>query len=349
MKRFAGLSAVALAATALAPMSFAEGRHPGSALVYPVHRSGILPQETAQFFTVVCVTNSNLTPATPFSFGGSTNVQFDYVNVMRDPQNPLKPYMCTVNDVVEFLTPADTLCVLTSCHNAVSNQEGYLVVQAQDPAKFKTAWSWNYLMGSEMVVTTLGGVYSINAIPFSSPLATGTETDLDGDGQLDFDGNEYEAIADTLYIDGFIAVGGSSLALLNLTGGVDFLATVKFDVWNDNEFPLSTTIQFKCWFEEKLRNVSLVFSEEFLEQNTPHDPQELDINCDRRGELETGWARINGVIASSTAETIPNPALLGAISAGPAPSIDGGRLLWESTAKQVNGDFLKFGVDDPEF
>jgi hypothetical protein len=340
----------AVATAALATTSSADGRNAGSALLYPVQYSGSqeIGSEGNYFWTIVCVTNSNLTPATPFSFGGSTNVQFDYVNTLRDRNFPLKPLHCFVNDVGEFLTPADTLCVLTNCHNA-STESGYLVVHAQDPAKFKTAWSWNYLLGSEMVVTASGGMYLLNAIPFSSPLADGAETDLDGDGQLDFDGSEYEGIANELYIDSFLAVANSSLTLINMTGGVDFVATTRFDIWNDNEFPLSATVAFRCWFNEPLTTVSLVFSEQHLRQNTPHDPSELDINCDNNGEFETGWARIRGLVASSTSETIPDPALLGSVTSGPEFVFDGGKLLWESVAKQTNGDFIKFGVDDPEF
>jgi hypothetical protein len=350
MNVIAKFSAVALAAAALAPSSLADGRNPGSALIYPIQRSGFTlgNPEGGFFFTIVTVTNNNLTPATPFSFGGSTNVQYEYVNTIFNPQFPLKPLHCAVNDRVEFLTPADTFAVLTNCHNASVGQEGYLVISAQDPAKFKTAWSFNHLMGSEMVVTALGGVYSLNAIPFSSPLPEGDETDLDGDGQLDFDGSEYEGVPDTLYIDSFVALAPSSLTLINLTGGVDFNATVKFDIWNDNEFPLSATETFRCWFEEPLQVVSEVFSQFYLTINTPNDPTELDINCNGFGEFETGWAKISGVVASSTAETISDPAILGAITAGPDFLFDGGRLLWESEDKQFNGDFLKIGVNDPE-
>jgi hypothetical protein len=347
MRKLALLPAAALAAAALAPASNADGRNPGSVLVYPIHRSGV------EWFTVVCVTNKNTAPATPVSLGGTTAIQYDYVNTVPNPDDSQLPLDCFVNDRVETLTPADILCVLTSCHNAAT-AEGYLVVTAQDPTQFKTAWSFNHLMGSELVVTDQGGIYSINALPFESPLGEGEETDLDGDGKLDFDGAEYEGIPDDLYIDSFVAVTGSSLTLLNMTGGTQFNAVVKFDIWNDNEFPLSATKTFRCWFEEPLWNVNPAFSDSYLYENTPHDDAELDINCDWEGDLETGWAIIRGLSASSSVETIMNPALLGAITDGPygeeggSGLINGGRLLWESTDKQFNGDFINFGTDDPE-
>lgn len=345
MNAFAKLGTAALVASVLAPAALADGRNPGSVLIYPIHRSGLFngSEVPSNFFTVVSVTNSNVSPVS-----GATNVQFDYVNTIENPLDSQLPLDCFVVDRVENLTPADTLSVLTSCHNAAGGQEGYLVVTAQNPSLFKTAWSFNYLMGSELVVTSLGGVYSINAIPFEAKAAQGDPTDTDGDGQLDFDDVEYEGVPETLYIDSFIALGKSSLTLLNLTGGTQFTALVKFDIFNDNEFPLSATKTFRCWFEEKLEDVSLVFQESFLANNTPNDPIELDTNCNNDDNLETGWAIINGIVANSNVESIPNPALLGAITAGPANGIDGGRLLWESAAKQFNGDFLKFGTNDPE-
>jgi len=255
--------------------------------VYPIHRSA------PDAFTVVCVSNTNTDPITEWHTGGMTNVKFDYVNMIPNPADSQLPNDCYVVDRVESLTPADTLCVLTACHNA-ANAEGYLVVTAQDPLSgLKTPWAFDYLVGSELVVTALGAKYAINAIPFRSPREIGCPTDQlkgDYDGQLDFDDVEYEAIPEKLYLDTFLAAGKSSLTLINMSGGTQFTAVAQFDVWNDNEFPLSATKLFRCWFEEPLSDVSLVFSEGFLSANTPHDPQELDIDCDGLGELETGWA-----------------------------------------------------------
>ena len=58
---------------------------------------------------------------------------------------------------------------------------------------------------------------------------------------------------------------------------------------------------------------------------------------------------MRGLTYSSAVDTCANPALLGALTSGPGLAfIDGGRLLWESDAVQVNGDFWKTGTDDPE-
>ena len=314
------------------------GRNPGSVLVYPVQRSG------PRFFTVVSVTNTNTDPAVGLALGGTTNVHFEYVNAVADPGDPFRPLDCTVFDRVESLTPADTLSVLTACHNAFApgGQEGYLVVSAQDPSLFDTPWSHNFLIGSEIVLNASGGMYQIQAIPFCSPRTRGAPTDTaPANGRLDFNGNEYGRVPDVLYVDSFLALGGSQLALLNLTGGPRDINTILLSVWNDNEFPLSATLSFNCWFDQPLTGVSPLFSHAFLHQNTPHDPDELDVNCDGWGEYETGWAQIDSIDVSQPfgGSIASDGAILGSITAGPASPIDGGKLLWESKRKQRNGRF----------
>jgi hypothetical protein len=316
------------AALALVPAVDAGGREAGSVLVYPIHRSSLGAVGSAagsQFFTIISVTNTNTIPAVGVSLGGSTNVQFEYVNQDEDG-------VCSVIDRTEFLTPADTLSVLTNCHNAAGGNEGYVVVTAHDPAQFKTAWSHNHLVGSELVISGTGGVYNLNAFA-SAAIADEGDTDDNGNGIIDFDGVEYEQLPDDLIIDTFFALNGSSLTLLSLGGGLNDTVNVAFDVWNDNEFALSATLAFECWIEEPLNNgISLVFDGGFLANNTPDDSGELDLNCDNIGDIETGWAVVRALNS--------NVPLLGAITAGPGfASIDGGHLLWESGDKS-DGSFF---------
>jgi len=338
----------ALLLFAFAVPSLADGREPGSVLVYPIHRSSL-------GFTVVSVTNTNTNPAGPGAPGGSTNALYQYLNTIPDPSSSAGVKDCYLMDRLEFLTPGDTLSVLTSCHNA-ADAEGYLVVSATSlyTGLGKDAISFNHLVGSELVINASGGMYLINAIPFESPLEEGLGTDIDADDQYDFDGLEYEGVPEELYLE-FLALAGSSLTLINLSGGTQYEAVASFDVWNDNEQPLSATKLFRCWIEEPLADISPVFTDSYLRHNTPHDPQEVDLDCDGVGDVETGWARIRGLVANSSSETITNPAFLGAITAGPGSTtpggraaIDGGRLLWESAEKQVNGAFIHFGVTTQE-
>ena len=329
------LALAALLVVAIAPSVMAGGRKPGSVLVYPVQRSGPL------FVTIVSVTNINTLPMTPVSLGGATTVHFEYANTVPNPADPQIPLNCVIFDRYEFLTPADTLSVLTTCHNATTagGQEGFLVVSAQNPSLFDVPWAWDFLIGSELVINASGGMYSVNAIPFKAFVAPTAPTDLNGNGALDFDGLEYEGVPDLLYVDTFLALAGSQLALLNLTGGPMAVNTVYMDVWNDNEYPLSTTKLMGCWFDQPLTAVSPLFEESFLQNSTPHDPTELDLNCSGVGGVETGWARIQslGVFLPGGQMVDPDGALLGCITAGVTTVIDGGHLLWESEALQFNG------------
>jgi hypothetical protein len=336
----------ALCTATFASDALAGGREPGSLLIYPVHRSGGAPGSPANnvapgFFTVVSVTNTNLNPATILSLGGSTNVHFYYVNVDRNPLMPFMPFGCSIFNRVEALTPADTLSVLTGCHNATfGGQEGYLVVAAENPSLFQTSWSHNHLLGSELVLSASGLAFSIEAVALQSPVAAGQPTDVNSNGAYDFDGVEYEALPDKLYIDSFIAVQQSALALINFTGTDADKNRVLFSVWNDYEFPLSATLEFKCWFEEKLSHISTLFTDQFL-ASTPNDPYSLDTDCNGYDDIETGWAIIQSLGVRNPGGTLiaADGAMLGAITTGVGPAVNGGRLLSESKVKQSNGSF----------
>ena len=303
----ARISSLLFVSALAALSSTAAASEPTSELVYTNQRSGA-GKTGIQFFTVLTVTNTNTQPATPNSFGGSTNVQFNYINTVPNPADSQLPLDCYVVDRVEHLTPGDTLSVLTSCHNA-ANANGWALVQAQDPEEFKEAWDFPYLIGSELVVNSQGGTYAINAIPSE------------------------KVCSSDLYME-FLAVAGSSLTIGHFqdpTESAFFVpATVQlaFDIFNDNEFQLSSTKVFRCWFDEPLENVSPVFREEFLRNNTPHDPQELDIDCDNVGDFETGWAIIRAILANTQTGTTYDPAIFGSITSGPAANINGGRHLW---------------------
>ncbi len=337
--RFAGavlsLALVAPSTWAAAPLGDAPNRRqPGSVLLFPVQRSG------DTFFTVVSVTNVDTRPATPMTLGGSTLAHFEYANVTPNPADAFAPLGCTVFDRVEFLTPADTLSVLTGCHNATTpnGQEGYLVVSAQDPAAFDRPWSHNELIGSALILSATRGMYAVNAIACRSPIAKGGPTDVSpADGRLDFDGVEYDQLPDRLYIDSFLAVGRSELALVNLTGGPRDTNLVAFSIWNDAEMPLSATRAFNCWFSKPMHQVSPVFHADFL-AGVPNDPAELDLDCDGLDDAETGWAIIQslGVLSPGGALVATDGALLGSVTSGPYLFMDGGRLLWESCELQDN-------------
>lgn len=328
------LALTMLAASTLTHVAHAGGREPGSLLLYPVHRSG------GGLFTVVSVTNTNTTPVTVGGLGGSTRAHFFYTNVVPNPADPFRPLGCLVFDRVEALTPADTFSVLTECHDlgVGLQQQGYLVVVAEDPTAVDRPWSHNHLIGSALVLSATGFAYTLEALAFQSPAPPGAATDIDGDGHRDFDGVEYELLPDRLYLDSFLGAADAQLALLNLTGDVMDLNTVHFSVWNDYEVPLSATIVFRCWFEVPLTRISPLFDPLFL-AGVPNDPDELDSNCNGVGDMETGWAVIQslGVRNAGGVVVAADGALMGALTAGVASIGDPKRHLGESKTKQANG------------
>jgi len=327
MRRFSIASLALLGAAALAPSALADGREPGSVLLYPIQQSALL---NPGVFNIVNVTNTNRAGS------GETDVHFEYVNVTKSP-TPFLFADCNIADRVETLTPADTLSVLTSCHNGALDAQGYLVVSARNPDLVDTYWSFNHLIGSEQLVTAGGGMYSLNALPFTSPLPQGTNTDLDQDGLRDFDGSEYEGIADELYIDSFIGVLGGDIVLVGLLGG-EYLINVNFIIYNDDEFQLSGQYSFACWTRTPLAAISGYFTEAGL-STTANDPGELDITCDGVDDVETGWALVRPINALSiTSPTVTNPAVLGAL-ANDNGIWRNARELWESPTKQFNGQF----------
>jgi len=328
------LSLLTLAtATAAAATAVADGREPGSLLIYPLQQSALLDPT---IFNIVSVTNTNR------AGDATTDVYFEYVNVSPS----LSPFLfanCTISDRVETLTPADTLSVLTSCHNGAAAAQGYLVVTARDPDLLDTPWSFDHLIGSQQIVTLGGGMYALNAIPFTSPRPERSKTDVSpNDGRRDFDGVEYEPIADDLYIDSYIGALSGRIVLLSLCGG-EYLTNVDFIIYNDDEFQLSGQYSFACWAHVPLADISGYFTAAGL-ATTNDDPRELDIDCDGVQDYDTGWAIVRPKNALSiTSPAVANPAVLGALT------LDGGqfnnaRLLWESAQKQTNGVFKSNGV-----
>ena len=312
-------STLAIALWTLTGTAGAQAPAPGSALIFPIHDSRSL-------LTVINVTNTNV------NVGGDVRATYRYVNAQPSP-DPLKAQHCSTVYRGELLTPGDTVSVLTACHD-VPNSHGYLVVSANHPsAGFPV--SHNHLVGSALVIHPEGSVYTLQPYTFQAVAPEGMPTDADLDGLLDFDSTEYEALPRMLFADSFLAASSSRLTLLHLSSGLNDDVAVKLDIQNDNEFPLSLTFTFRCWFELPLSQLSGVFSQAFL-AGTPNDPDEFDINCDGIGELETGWFRIRPLVSSNGFSSTLDPPVLGALTAGPFDA-EGGRVLWGSGS--TNAEF----------
>lgn len=309
---------VALFAGASSPAARPEAPEPASVLVFPLHDSRAL-------LTVVRVTNTETAP------GGAVRASYRYVNVTPSG-DPLQPRRTSLVYRTESLSPGDTLSVLSACHD-VAGASGFLVVSAQHPTA-GYAIAHDHLVGSTLVVHPEGSAYTLSPYPFRAVLPEGSPTDVDLDGRLDFDGTEYETLPKLLFADSFLAVSRARLVLLHLTPSLDDDVAVKLDIQNDNEFPLSLTFAFRCWFELPLDRLTGIFSQAFL-VSTPHEPAELDVNCDGLGELETGWFRVRPLLSNGVGGSRLDPPVLGALTAGPL-DVEGGRLLWGSGSNDAS-------------
>jgi hypothetical protein len=290
----------------------AHRRRAGSLLVYPE----FLNAPGAQ--TVLSITHVG---------GGATEpVDVEFVYIDGDG--------CQEFNRVERLTPDDTLTLLTSVHDP-DQERGFVYAFARDPATGAPVTS-NTLVGQLLVISaglesdTLGAFeYAVNPLVVEG-LAPGPTTDLDGDGLLDLDGQEYGMAADELLVPRFFAepggdpVGpaGSELVLVALSGGPRFDLTVDLLVYNDAEQVFSAEHTFRCWEKVPLREISPVFTQSFLSQATAHDPAE-PLGAPGR---ESGWFRLRGAVATSSATSLPSPAIhavlverLGTAAAADAP------------------------------
>ncbi len=271
-------------------------RKPGSLLLFPEYdnRQGLV-----SIFTVThvdCDAEEDLT------------IEFMYINEAD----------CREFNRTEVLTPCDTLTLLTAAHSP-EDDRGYAYVFVKDPRTGEPL-ARNVLIGSQMTISGLDTFdYGMNPVVFAG-LGVGGLTDLDGDGVLDLDDQEYEMAPDSILVPRFLGQsdgapgprgqgGGngafnSELILIGLTGGVHFETTVDFLIYNDNEEIFSGEHTFYCWEKVPLLEISGIFGNEFLSEYTANDGEEI-LGAEGR---ESGWFRIDGAFATSPSVSIPNPA-----------------------------------------
>lgn len=220
---------------------------------------------------------------------------------------------CSEFNRTETLTPCDQFSAVVSAHDP-NQTRGYMYCFAKDPAT-GAAISADVLIGQMLILNGIEQFeYSTNAVGFHG-IGVDGETDVDGDGRRDLDGVEYAQAADEFLIprflgqsEGFDAVGGrfmrGELVLVDLTGGRDFTTVLDFLVYNDNEEVFSAEHSFECWDRVSLLEISGVFGNQFLSSWTDHDPQEV-IGAD----IESGWFRVDALLAQSSWLLIPEPAV----------------------------------------
>ena len=316
------LALAALAASALATAASAGTNETGSLLVFPQYDNHRAVQ------TLLTVTNTNTDLDT-----GTVKVEFVYIN----------GWNCQEFNRTRTLTPGDTLSVLSKVDNP-NCVEGYMYAFA----KHKTtgaAIKFDYLAGAALILnegaTDPDTLYTPYTFKAAAGLAEGANTDVDGDGLRDLNGNEYEKGPDQLIIPNFLAEDDtweSQLILINLSGGSQFTATVNFLVYNDNEEVFSAQTSFTCWKNCQLSHISNVFDDSFL-VTTNQNPNEIQGG----GPLpETGWFTVDGLVANSTAASIANPMILGMLIIH--DDDEGGSALPYTRGQQDNGALLGHSI-----
>jgi streptogramin lyase len=295
-------------------------RHPASLLVFPEfdNRRGDI--------TLLSVTNTAID-------GSDVDVEFVYIGRVSQGGQLIN---CLETNRTRRLTPRDTLSLIAASDNPNAVQ-GYVYVFAKSRVTGR-AIVHNHLVGNALVMRSIDDLsYSFNPYAIRGVGEEGTETDLDGDGIRDLNNVEYSCVSDEILVPRFFGQGAgitSDLVLINLTGGSAFTASIAFLVYNDNEEVFSTEHEFQCWEKRELHAISNVFDNAFL-LTTGQSPQE-NIG------IETGWFRMDGGLAQSSAASFEDPAFLALLieHSGPMGAAD----LPFETGTQTNGDLLPRSV-----
>ncbi|MBL8863710.1 MAG: hypothetical protein JNK02_17095 [Planctomycetes bacterium] len=321
------LAAAAISGLSLSAFAGAGAPEAGSLLLYPCFDSNRGSD------TIITVTNTNADFAQVGQlFAGTVDVEFVYI----------QKYDCLEFNRTRRLTPNDTLSVLARLDNP-NQREGYVYVFAKSPIT-GAAISWNWLIGIGQIDSAVGSAVDVNPYVFKAVGAQGANTDVNSDGLRNLDGVEYEAAPDRILVPRFfgqqdqaMSLGSgaqSKLVLINLTGAARFTAVVDFLIYNDNEEVFSAQYDFRCWKKVDLDRISGAFTQSFL-LSTNHNPLESILGT------ETGWFRMNGNLAYSSADSVQDPAILSALfeelhgATGELPFVSG---------TQTNGELVSQSV-----
>ncbi len=318
MRLIKALLAVTAVAFAFGPVAQAEGRNPGSVLIYPIYDS------QPGSGTVISITNVKNDPTfnANQNLNGVVDVHFIYID---------GEYWTEFNRF-ERLTPNDTFTCLSNVHNP-NSEVGFLYAIALDPSTQQPV-SHNHLIGDEIVADGSGNwLYGFDAIAFKCLAAEGDAGDANGNELIDLDGVEYEAVADEMLISSFIAddVVTPMLVLVSLIPDDNFETRLDFAIYNNNEFEFSAEHAFRCFDVVDLIDIDESFGDSFLgDTNVDTTPNGLALGT-------TGWARIDGDeavdVVGNEAKRM-DPPFVGAF----AQSLSGysaGHLLHETDAKNA--------------
>jgi len=139
---------------------------------------------------------------------------------------------------------------------------GYLIVWVVDifgrPIKF------DGLTGDAVIRNSADSAGAYNALPIqaASSLATGAISELNGNGALDFDGSEYQAITGKIFgtvkydrigmTNRSVQTNITLLTLDVLSNRPNYPTFVDLNFYNPNEVLRSTSMNFTCWTERSI-------------------------------------------------------------------------------------------------
>jgi hypothetical protein len=288
--KFKGIAILAVACLALGMLSYdasADGRNPGSCLLFPNYNTG------TDSIAVLTITNT-----------GDETVALRLVWIDKEE--------CTPEDQWIELTAGDTFTFLDEAMNPEKDEQGFMYAYVVESIGSRLEADYDYLIGQELLFQIWPGsvTYGINAVAFEA-------LSLVADGDLHLDGTEYEAAPSEIFFPRFFGQNGivaavSKVIFINLTGGQHFEQQANVLVWNDNEQAFSSTVYFPCWDEIYLVDVSGATTEAHL-LSSNHDPLELwdGNNNPLIPHVKTGWIEFMGDWSwnPQTSFYIQNPSL----------------------------------------
>lgn len=278
---FLAMAVLGLAASASAqdPGISNNSETPGSVLVFhkfvrgSVDIEGVLHPKTEIQIGVTC-------PAGVLCQEGQ-RVKLVAHWVCPGSQSPRSKYICRETDFIMQTTVGATVTInpdnnppATGFFNSSAPpqggvrvapcQKGYLIVWVVD--QFDRRVKYDGLVGTAILRPSADAADAYNATPIQAAagLLHGDFTDVDGQGDLDFDGTEYKAV--TGAVSGTVRFDNATTAPLAHTY-VTFLTLdvfsnrpnaptfVDFIFFNQFEVPTSTFVEFICWGEFSLSKI----------------------------------------------------------------------------------------------
>lgn len=273
MKSCVWMTLILLMLIVLVPDALADGRNPGSCLLFPYFDT------TGATMSIHTIMNT-----------GTEDV---WIRMVFVESEECKPY-----DFFFQLGNGDTFTF--GAHGLlIFPMRGFMytyVIESKNQLEEKKA---DVLVGQEIVM----GFWDNRLVQFSLNAVSFQALELVKDQKLHLDGTEYTCAPKSLYFPRFFGQDSafySRVMLINLTGGQYFSAAAECLIYNDNGQVFNNYVTFDCFELMRLTDLSGATSRAFL-LATSHDPSEP---WPFYQFAETGAVRIRGVKASNPDMTV---------------------------------------------